>query len=102
MTPIYSRGNVSQKCKESEKMAGATTAACGLVQPVIIYLTSTKLLSTDRIEDGSSAVFASCLVWDIGEQLRVSKRNNKYFDFLIIFSPALMTELSGFLHNTAS
>jgi hypothetical protein len=32
MTPIYSRGNVSQKCKESEKMAGATTAACGLVQ----------------------------------------------------------------------
>jgi L-ascorbate metabolism protein UlaG (beta-lactamase superfamily) len=35
MTPIYSRGNVSQKCKESEKMAGATTAACGLVQLVL-------------------------------------------------------------------
>jgi hypothetical protein len=36
MTPIYSRGNVSQKCKESEKMAGATTAACGLVQQSIV------------------------------------------------------------------
>jgi hypothetical protein len=44
MTPIYSRGNVSQKCKESEKMAGATTAACGLVQPTF---------AADRLQRGS-------------------------------------------------